>query len=223
MNKATHLFFDLDGTLIDSAPDLALAVNLTLEQLDRPSFEESIIRSWVGNGAKVLIERALSGSSQIDHTLDQDLAEQALAIFLSLYQQHLCVKSQLYPRVKETLQALKDKGICLALITNKPERFIQELLQGLGIDHFFSLCLGGDSLAEKKPSALPLLHTCQTLGVHKDRCIMIGDSKNDILAAQAASMRSIALSYGYNYDEDISVYAPDWVCDDFSEILNILQ
>ena len=221
MNNITHLFFDLDGTLIDSAPDLALAVNATLRQLDRATVDETVIRGWVGNGAKVLIERALSGSSQIDKKLDIALAKQALELFLANYQQHLCVKSVLYPQVKETLQALKDKGLCLALITNKPERFIQELLEGLGINNYFSLCLGGDSLAHKKPSPAPLLHACKKLAVEVENCIMIGDSKNDILAAKAANMRSVGFSYGYNYDEDISAYAPDWVLHHFADVLDI--
>lgn len=217
------LLFDLDGTLVDSAPDLALAVNLTLADLQRPQFDEERIRSWVGNGAQVLIERALSGSVEISEQLDQALAAKALATFLAHYQKHLCIKSQLYTGVKDTLIQLKERGYRLAIVTNKPEAFVQPIIDGLGLSHLFECIVGGDTLSKRKPDPLPIHYACEQLAVTPDQCIMIGDSKNDILAAKAAQIPSIGLTYGYNYGEDIAVHDPEWVLDHFADILTVLS
>lgn len=222
MQKINTLLFDLDGTLVDSAPDLAAAVNKTLAVLQRDTFAEQQIRTWVGNGAKVLIERALSGSQQIDPELDSALANDALGLFLKHYQQDVCVYSKLYAGVAETVQQLKNAGFTLAIVTNKPEKFIQPILDKLQIAEFFCASLGGDSLPEKKPSPQPLLHICQQLNVAVANTLMIGDSHNDILAAKAANMQSIGLTYGYNYGEDINKHQPDWVFDNFADIAKLL-
>lgn len=216
------LLFDLDGTLVDSAPDLARAVNVTLADLQRPAFDEALIRSWVGNGAQVLIERALSGSVTISATLDRTLAAQALSLFLAHYTQGLCIHSQLYAGVQATLLQLKSQGYRLAIVTNKPQAFVQPILDGLGLGTLFELIVGGDTLAKRKPDPLPLHYACQQLGASPQHCIMIGDSKNDILAAKAAQMRCIGLTYGYNYGEDIAVHGPDWVLDHFADIPAVL-
>jgi len=216
------LLFDLDGTLVDSVPDLALAVNQTLTELHLSPFSQEVIRGWVGNGAQTLIERALSGSSIIKDNLDTDAVNKALAIFLSHYQHCLCQESSLYADVKETLISLKTLGYQLAIITNKPAQFIEPIINGLGLNGLFELLIGGDSLAERKPHPLPILHACQQLAVSVEQCLMIGDSKNDILAAKAANMQSIGLTYGYNYGEDIAVYQPEWRLEKFSELLPLL-
>lgn len=156
------LLFDLDGTLVDSAPDLALAVNRTLKDLNKAEFDEETIRHWVGNGAKSLIERALSGSSTVDETLDTRIVQSALAIFLTHYQECLCVNSVLYKGVKEGLITLKNTGYRLAIITNKPEDFIQPILSGLGISGMFEIFIGGDTLPEKKPDPAPLFFSLKT-------------------------------------------------------------
>jgi len=216
------LLFDLDGTLVDSAPDLALAVNHMLETLERDTFSSETIRSWVGNGAQTLVKRGLSGDSVIDETIDPELFKQALEIFLCFYAQNLCVSTVSYPNVATTLKALKAKGYRLALVTNKPYDFIEPLLEGLALTNLFELSLGGDSLAKKKPDPMPLLHVCEQLGVDVSECIMIGDSKNDILAANAANMQSIGVTYGYNYNEHISHYEPDHVAESFDEIIALI-
>ncbi len=217
------ILFDLDGTLVDSVPDLALALNDMLKSLERETFSVDIIRSWVGNGAQTLVKRGLSGSTEIDKNIEKELFEKALAIFLKSYAKYLCVETVTYPNVVSTLQTLKDQGFRLALVTNKPFDFIKPLLDGLGMKDMFELCLGGDSLEKKKPEPEPLLHICKTLGVSVENSLIVGDSKNDILAAKSAKMQSIAVSYGYNYGEDISVHNPDYVVDDFAEILSILE
>ena len=213
------IIFDLDGTLIDSVPDLVEAVNQMQKTLDRSVFSESVVRSWVGNGASALVKRALSSSVDIDENLDETLYEEALALFLASYKKNACVKTKVYPHVNATLEALQKKGYTMAIVTNKPYIFVEPILKALGMQEFFSLYLGGDSLKVKKPDAQPLLHVCKELGVNVQECVMVGDSKNDILAANAANMHSIAVNYGYNYGEDISIYNPDIIVNDFAEIL----
>lgn len=218
-NNKKVIIFDLDGTLINSAPDLALAVNHMLQTLKRTTFSEDIIHDWVGNGAQTLVQRALSGKSEIDVNLDPALSSKALEIFLSYYAKNLCVSTVAYPHVSTTLEALKERGYTLAIVTNKPVDFVEPILNGLGLSKFFEFYLGGDSLKKRKPDPMPLLHVCEKLGVTVEQCIMVGDSKNDILAAKSAKMQSIGLSYGYNYGEDIANYNPDVVFDNFADIL----
>lgn len=217
------ILFDLDGTLVDSAPDLALAVNHMLERLERKTFSHDTIRTWVGNGAQTLVKRGLTGGSDIDEEIDPQLLAQALEIFLNYYAQNLCVSTVTYPNVLSTLQQLKERNFRLVLVTNKPYGFIDPLLQGLGMNDLFEFYVGGDSLAKKKPDPMPLLHVCEHLNVDVAECVMVGDSRNDILAANAANMHSIGVTYGYNYNEDIQVYEPNRVVDDFSEIVALLD
>ncbi len=213
------ILFDLDGTLIDSAPDLAAAVNHMLKALNRDTFNPDIIRYWVGNGAQVLVKRALSGQSEIDENLDPLEFEKALDIFLTFYAQHLAVTTVTYLNVPSTLATLKEAGYRLVIVTNKPFNFVAPILEGLELAELFELHLGGDSLPQKKPDPAPLLHVCDKLDVTVEECVMVGDSKNDILAANAANMQSIGVSYGYNYGENIGFYNPDVVVDDFADIL----
>ncbi len=221
LNKNT-LLFDLDGTLVDSVPDLAFAVNQSLVELGLAPFSQDVIRGWVGNGADILIQRALSGNAKISTDLDNTLKERALALFYQVYESHSCIETRLYPNVLETLTALKERGYSLAIITNKPERFIAPIINGLALNGLFELIIGGDTLAKRKPDPLPLNYACQQLSTNVEQCVMIGDSKNDILAAKAANMESIALTYGYNYGENIANYQPELVIDDFADLLSTL-
>jgi phosphoglycolate phosphatase len=214
--------FDLDGTLIDSVPDLALAVNEMLTVLGRETFEEDTVRFWVGNGAQTLVKRALLGKRDVDETVDEAYFTKALEIFLSFYEKRLCTATVPYPHVLETLQALKEKGYTLTIVTNKPVEFVQPILKELGFEGCIEYYLGGNSLERKKPDPLPLQHLCRELDIDIDECVMVGDSKNDILAANACGMQSIGVTYGYNYGEDISVYKPDVIVDDFAEIMKFL-
>jgi len=216
------LIFDLDGTLVDSAPDLANAINQMLSALERDVFDPELIRSWVGNGAQTLVERALSGASIISPDLDPIFSAQALDTFLCIYRDNVCVDSVRYPGVLTTLQTLKARGYQLAIVTNKPFEFVEPILQKLGLAGIFEIVLGGDSLPAKKPDPLPLNHLSEALNIAPPQCLMIGDSKNDILAAKNAKMDSVGLTYGYNYGEDIGIYEPDLVTGDFGQLLNCL-
>ena len=222
LNNKKVILFDLDGTLINSAPDLALAVNHMLETLNRDTFAEEIIGGWVGNGAQVLVNRALSGRRKIDPDLNRALSAEALDIFLTFYAKNLCISMVAYPHVPVTLKILKGMGYRLAIVTNKPFAFVAPILEGLELEGLFELILGGDSLPQKKPDPAPLLYVCDKLSVSVDECVMVGDSKNDILAANGCGMQSVAVTYGYNYGEDIGIYDPDMVVDDFENLLKIL-
>lgn len=215
------LIFDLDGTLINSVPDLATSVNFMLTQINRNIFSEDEIHKWVGNGATALVKRALSGSREIKE-IDETLFNKAFDIFMNHYQNNLCKKTILYPNVKQILNQLQLKDKKLAIVTNKPFKFIEPILKNLDID-MFDLYIGADSLDEKKPSPKPLFYVCEKLGVNKDKSVMIGDSKNDIIAAKNADIQSIGVTWGYNYGEDIKKYNPDYIIDDFRKIFEIVK
>ena len=220
MQNINTFFFDLDGTLVDSVPDLAKALNLTLIDYQRPTYDENTVRHWVGNGARVLVERGLSGNTNAKPDYTPNAIDAALEKFLFYYRTLDTKDTVLYDGVSATLNSLKNRGYKLALITNKPSEFIEPILSSFSLSHLFSLTVGGDSLPEKKPSARPLLYACETLGVSPSQCVMVGDSKNDIQAAKSANIKSIGLTYGYNYGESIAAYQPDWVFSSFSEILS---
>ena len=217
------ILFDLDGTLIDSGPDLALALNDMLTQLGRENFTLETIHNWVGNGAKTLVKRALLGKKEIDEDVEEKLFKHALEIFLDSYAQNVCVDTILYPEVKNTLEILKSRGYRLSIVTNKPYDFVAPILEGLDIAEYFEYFIGGDSLPEKKPRPEPLLHICEKLGVSVENSLMIGDSKNDILAAHAAGIDSIGVSYGYNYAEPIEASSPTCVVSCMSEVVGLLE
>jgi phosphoglycolate phosphatase len=192
-----------------------------LETLEQDTFSEEIIHGWVGYGALTLVKRALSGSRTVDECLDEVYVQKALKIFLDYYEKNLCNATVPYPHVISTLKTLKEK-YTLAIVTNKPFAFVSPILKGLDMDGLFELILGGDSLSQKKPHPMPLLHVCEKLSVSVEASVMVGDSKNDILAANACGMDSIGVTYGYNYGEDIGVHKPTIIIDDFSELLKAL-
>ncbi|WP_394205577.1 phosphoglycolate phosphatase [Shewanella waksmanii] len=217
MNAIKAIAFDLDGTLIDSVPDLAAATNALLAELGFAACSETEVRSWVGNGAKKLVQRALVAKS--DREIDDDYLQQVLPLFMTHYQANLQQHSRLYDGVLEVLTQLKQAGFALAVVTNKPYKFTVPLLQAFGLDGLFDVVLGGDSLAKMKPDPMPLNHLLAHWQLGQHQLLMVGDSKNDIFAAKSAGIAVIGLTYGYNYGEDISLSGPDAVCEQFSNIL----
>lgn len=211
-NKSLILF-DLDGTLIDSAPDLALAINHMLGTLGRDPFDVARVRDWIGNGARTLVTRALEAAQAHDADIDH-----ALAVFMAHYADNLAVDTTAFPGVGDTLATLSKGGYRMAVVTNKPHAFVAPILHSLGMEHHFACIVGGDSLPTKKPDPAMLLHACEALGIDRADAVMIGDSKNDILAARAAGIPSIAVAYGYNYSEPVEDYGPDLLCRRFSDI-----
>lgn len=209
--------FDLDGTLIDSVPDLAAAVARTLSELDLRVPNEAKVRDWVGNGAPVLVERALTWALQTAPELA--LQTRAFNAFMVHYGAAPNTLTTLYPGVKEALQALHKEGLTLVLITNKPERFIEPLLEHFNLLTFFTLWVGGDSLAKKKPDPLPLLHAANMCQIPPAECVMVGDSRHDMAAGKAAGFATLALPYGYNHGEPIEQSQPDLVITSLTELL----
>ncbi|WP_445401047.1 phosphoglycolate phosphatase [Zobellella sp. An-6] len=212
--------FDLDGTLIDSVPQLALAVNRMLTTLGHEPAAERAVRHWVGNGADMLVRRALSDALGAEP--GAEMRQAARAAFDAAYDQVADQELVFYPGVLTTLAALRGAGKRLAIVTNKPYRFVPAILAAAGLSEQFELVLGGDSLPEKKPSPVPLLHVCRSLDVDPARTLMVGDSENDVLAAKAAGMAVVGLTYGYNYGRDIADSGPDWVLSDFAALADIL-
>ncbi|MCW8887117.1 MAG: phosphoglycolate phosphatase [Motiliproteus sp.] len=211
--------FDLDGTLIDSVPSLAVAVDRMLVKLQRPEAGIDKVRQWVGNGAAVLVQRALSGSVKVAEDLDEALAEQALAVFLEAYADCASEGTVLYPGVKDFLDNMQSRQMPMAVVTNKPLRFVPEILTTLSIDHYFQLLVGGECLTHKKPHPEPLLHAARKLGVKPQQLLMIGDSKHDVNAARNALCSVVGVTYGYNHGQPIVDCGPDWVVDSLMELL----
>ncbi|WP_201608501.1 phosphoglycolate phosphatase [Psychrobacter okhotskensis] len=217
------LIFDFDGTLIDSVPDLADATNAMLTTLGKETYPIDSIRNWVGNGSRMLVERALVGKVEVlEGELTVEEADHAEQVFFEAYNNISGSKTVAYPYVDSGLKKLKDAGYTLALVTNKPIRFVPKILQSFGWQDLFAEVLGGDSLAVKKPDPAPLLHVCDALDVTPAQAVMIGDSRNDILAGQNANMDTLGLSYGYNYGQDIRELNPTAAFDDFVTLVDYL-
>ena len=208
---------DLDGTLVDTVPDIAWCIDRTMPRFGIPPRGAALVRGWVGNGAERLVERALTGAP--DTPADPILLRDACAAFLDLYSANGHHRSRTYPGVRDGLNALRAHGVVLACITNKPYRPAVDLLAHLALLDSFDLVLGGDSLPRRKPDPLPLLHACSVLGVAVEHSIFVGDSLNDVEAARAAGMRVACVSYGYNHGRDIAESAPDAVIDSLEEIV----
>ena len=217
------LIFDFDGTLIDSVPDLADATNAMLATLGKAPYPLETIRNWVGNGSRMLVERALVGKIEVlDGELTEEAVDNAEQVFFDAYKNTSGSKTVAYPDVDSGLKKLQAVGFKLALVTNKPIRFVPKILQFFGWQDLFSEVLGGDSLPTKKPDPEPLLHVCNALNINPAQAVMIGDSRNDILAGQNANMDTLGLSYGYNYGQDIRKLNPTEAFDDFSALVAYL-
>jgi phosphoglycolate phosphatase len=221
LKKPEMILIDVDGTLVDSVPDLAYCVDEMMQRLGRPVHGEDKVRDWVGNGVERLVRRALVG--QLEGEPDDAEFERAYPMFLDLYAQNTSQRSLLYPGVREGLDYLKAKGYRLGCVTNKAAQFTLPLLRDLGIHDDFEIIIAGDTLAKKKPDPLPLLHAAEQLGVAPADALMVGDSQSDVKAARAAGFQIVCMSYGYNHGEDIRSYHPDAVIDSLIEIRALLE
>ena len=214
------VLIDVDGTLVDSVPDLAYCVDELMKALGRPVHGEAKVRNWVGNGVERLVRRALIG--QLDgEPPDEDYAC-AYPIFLELYGENTSKRSRLYPGIREGIDWLKSQGYLLGCVTNKAAQFTLPLLRDLGVRDDFGIVVAGDTLPVKKPDPAPLLHAALHFGVSAAESLMVGDSVSDVKAARAAGFQIVCMSYGYNHGVDIRTAEPDAVIDSLVELRGLL-
>lgn len=221
IRKPEMILIDVDGTLVDSVPDLAYCVDAMMEQLGRAPHGELRVRDWVGNGVERLVRRALVG--QLKGEPDEADFERAYPLFIELYTENTSKRSMLYPGVREGIDLLKADGYKLGCVTNKAARFTEPLLKDLGIYDDFSIVISGDTLPKKKPDPAPLLHAARFFGCSPANALMIGDSVSDVAAARAAGFQIVCMSYGYNHGVDIREAGPDAVIDSLVEIQPLLE
>ncbi len=215
------VLIDVDGTLVDSVPDLAFCVNQMMQALGLPSYSEDRVRTWVGNGVERLVKRALTGD--MDAEPEATRYTQALTVFMECYARNVSKRSRLYPGALEGLQALKASEVRLGAVTNKAERFTLPLLRDLGILGYFEVVVSGDTLPQKKPDPAPLLYAAERLGVRPEDSLMVGDSRSDVKAARAAGFAIVCVRYGYNHGQDIRQERPDAVIDSLAELSGLLE
>ena len=225
MSLPATILLDLDGTLVDSAPDLITAVNRMLAALDRPPAEANQVRQWVGNGARKLVERALAGAYHPEPPPTAEQLAQALPLFYRAYHDCNGNHSRLYPGVAEFLDAAHRQGVQLAVVTNKPAEFTQPMLRELGIAGYFGSVVSGDSVIGadgevlRKPDPAHLQRALTQLHAGTDSAWMIGDSRSDILGAHNLGITAIAVSYGYNQGMTLQDHQPDRIVDCLTELL----
>ena len=210
------IMIDVDGTLVDSVPDLAYCIDEMMQKLGLQKWGEDKVRHWVGNGVPKLVERALSG--ELEGRPIKEVFDVAYPIFLDLYEDNNAQRSYLYDGVREGLDYLKSQGYQLGCVTNKSEQFTHPLLKALGIFNDFKIIISGDTLAKRKPDPMPLLYCAEHFNLKPEECLMLGDSVSDVKAARAAGFDIICMSYGYNHGNDIADENPDLVIDSMSQL-----
>jgi phosphoglycolate phosphatase len=219
--RADAVLFDLDGTLVHTAPDIAESVQCMLADLGRPTVDQPTVETWIGDGVGRLVHRALTGERERD--AEPALFERGYARFLAHYGQLVSHRSRPYPGIREGLRSLAEQKVPLACITSKMEVFTLALLRDLELAPFFEVVVSGDSLPRRKPDPLPVLHACSRLGVDPAHAVLVGDSANDARAARAAGSAFVAVSYGYNGGQPASTLGADLVIDSLEELLPHLE
>ncbi|MBK9132411.1 MAG: phosphoglycolate phosphatase [Gammaproteobacteria bacterium] len=214
------LLIDLDGTLVDTVPDLAYSVDLMMRELGMPDRGEARVREWIGNGVERLVRRALVNA--YDGEPDEALYQRAYPIFLDAYARNVCTYSRPFPGVMEGIEYLAGAGFLLGCVTNKAAAFTEPLLRKLGMYERFRTVVSGDTLAQKKPHPAPLLHAASELGVTPRESLMVGDSITDVEAARAAGFQVVCVNYGYNHGLDIRDARPDAVIGSLLDLRELL-
>lgn len=215
------VMIDLDGTLLDTIPDLAVAANLMLTELKMPVLPEALIRNFVGKGLNNLIERTLTGT--MDGKPDAELFQRALPVYDRSYHAVNGKHTTIYPGVKEGLDLLRAQGYPLVCVTNKSERFTLPLLDYVSLSDYFVSVIAGDTLPQKKPDPAPLLHACKQLNVAPGEMLMIGDSLNDAQAARAAGCPIFCVTYGYNEGHDVQTLDVDAIVASLVEATQLIS
>lgn len=216
------VLFDLDGTLVDSVPDLTGAANALLARLGRDPVSEAQVRHWVGDGIAKLVERVLSEPEGAVAPAGDQL-QQAQRLFREAYAGQLTQRSRPYPGAEQVLETLRARGFRLACVTNKDTELARRLLEHLDLLPRFDLAVGGDRVERLKPDPALLFHAMEALEVTPGQALMVGDSVADVGAARAAGIPIVAVSYGYNRSGGIAGEHPDRVIDSLPELPPLLS
>lgn len=219
--RVKGVIIDLDGTLLDTIPDLAAAANSMLDELRRPALDIELIRTFVGKGLSNLVERTLTASYEV--APDPGLMARALPIFEQHYVAVNGRHTTIYPGVKEGLDQLQRQGFALACVTNKSGRYTLPLLDLVRLAPYFRKVVSGDTLSVKKPDPAPLLHACAALELAPSETLMIGDSLNDTQAARAAGCPVFCVTYGYNEGHDVRDLDQDALVDSLLEAAALIE
>lgn len=214
------VLFDLDGTLVDSVPDLAEAARRMLADMGELSRTDQEIAGFVGKGIPVLVERALT----VDRSpVAPERLTQAIASFMKHYADTNGLLTVCYPGVREVLSRLREKGLHIACVTNKAEAFVAPLLTKLGLADFIDCVVGGDTLASRKPDPEPIWYACERLGASAEQTLMVGDSSNDALCARRAGIPVVLMTYGYNEGVPVDSVDCDGLLSSFLELIPLIE
>lgn len=214
------IVIDLDGTLLHTAPELAEAANRMLRDMGRAPVSQDLLKSYIGNGIHWLVKRALTGDMHAEP--DAALFDKALPIYEKHYTE-LATQSKPFTNVKQGLDALKTAGFRLGCITNKVERYTTPILKSAGLACYFEIVVAGDTLPEKKPHPMPLLHSAKFFGAPIEQLLLVGDSLSDAQAARAAGCPIICVPYGYNHGEPVETLNVDAVIPDLSALMPLIK
>jgi phosphoglycolate phosphatase len=216
------VMFDLDGTLIETAPEIMDAVNDTLRRFDLPEVTQQQVNDWIGHGTRELLIQALAfaGKTDVAAVRVSDSLGLIAHEFDKHYQRRCGTRSQLYPQVRETLAALREQGVKTAVVTNKEGRYTATVLDAHQLMPLLDCVVSGDTLATKKPNPAGIEHCLAQFGVPKHRALFVGDSSIDVATARNGGVAVWALPYGYNMGQPIAACAPDRVITDCSVLLN---
>jgi phosphoglycolate phosphatase len=206
--------FDLDGTLVDTAPDINAALNRTLVAAGYPAVDEALTRHWVGFGVRALVIQALER-----HGLPEARTDDLVEVFIGHYEAEIAVRSQPYPGVVEALQTLREGGARLGVVTNKRAQFTEPLLEALRLDGYFDTVVSGDTAAEPKPAPIPALYACEVLRTVPSDALFVGDSDTDVRCARAAGCPVVVVRDGYNHGTPATELGADAVIDSFLELV----
>lgn len=218
--SVSALLIDLDGTLLHTAPELAESANRMLRDMGRSAVSQDLLMSYIGNGIVWLVKRALTGDMHAEP--DAALFEKALPVFEKHYTA-LLLQSKPFDGVIDGLNAMQAAGFRLGCITNKVARYTEPLLKGVGLAKYFEIVLAGDTLPEKKPHPMPLLHAAKFFGVPVEKLLLIGDSLSDTAAARAAGCPVVCVPYGYNHGEPVETLDLDAVIPTLRDVMKLIK
>ncbi|MEJ2088685.1 MAG: phosphoglycolate phosphatase [Gammaproteobacteria bacterium] len=214
MRRYTGYLFDLDGTLVDTAPDINVALNHALASRGHPPVDEALTRHWVGHGARALVTQAMERSE-----LPEAEAEDLIESFIAHYGAHIAVESRPYPGVVEVLGRLRAEGARLAVVTNKRTQLTEPLLAALGLDEYLAAIVCGDTTERPKPAPDPALHACRLLDIAVGEALFVGDSETDVKCARAAGCPVVVVRDGYNHGIPAHALLADAVIESFHDLV----